>query len=92
MANEDKIQEILLKMIGMEGQLSRLVSDAESEKEVRKRLTDDSMRREEERDKRIRVLEDYANSERGKAIVNSKIIAVLCTVIAGLILWLITKK
>lgn len=85
MANEDKIQELLIGQAKMFTQLERIISDIESEKEVRKRITEDLILR-------IRVLEDSKNIQDGKNKITDRIVTIICTVVAGILIWLLTKK
>ncbi len=73
------------RIFKMEQQIERLVSDAESEKEVRKRII-------QQHEERIRELENYKSQQQGKDLVNGRIITLLLSIIAGLILWFITKN
>ncbi len=66
-------------------QVNRLVSDAESEKETRKRINFDLVQD-------IKELRDWKNKIEGERSVLRWIIGILCTVVGGLLLWMATKK
>lgn len=76
---EDKQQEILMKLQGLEFQVGRLVSDAESEKEFRKQ-------RNREIEDRLRDLEQWKSELNGKLVV----IGILGTILASIIVKVIT--
>lgn len=78
-------QDIKITLARMETQLHRIVSDIESEKETRKKRNEDI-------DKRLRDAEMFIESQKGKESVTNKVIAFLLTIIAALVIWLITKK
>lgn len=79
MHNEDKIQELLIGQAKIFGQLERIISDIESEKEVRKRRND-------EIDKRLRLLEEWKANLQGRLTVT----LVIAGGIWGLIILAIT--
>lgn len=78
-------EDIQITLARMETQLHRIVSDIESEKETRKRRNEDI-------DTRLRSAEMFIETQKGKEFVTNKVIAFLLTIIAGLVIWLITKK
>lgn len=67
-----------MKLQGLEFQIGRLVSDAESEKEFRKQ-------RNMEIEKRLRELEQWKSEIHGKIVVSVSIIGILLTVLMSLI-------
>jgi hypothetical protein len=80
MHDQNKISEILLSVARMEIQIGRLVSDAESEKEVRKRALDDM-------ESRLRKAEAFINNLKGRMFVTGLLAGGAIT----LIVWVITK-
>lgn len=74
MHDQDKIQEILLKIGRINDQVERLVSDAESEKEVRKRLLKDH-------EDRLRELEQW-QAKWGGALIALGIIATIASIVS----------
>lgn len=77
--NEDKIQELLIGQAKIFGQLDRIISDIESEKEVRKRRND-------EIDKRLRQIEEWKANIQGRITVT----LVVGGAIWGLIILVVT--
>lgn len=80
MSGHHSIEEIYVMLARMEVQIGRLVSDAESEKEVRKRMTEDM-------EGRIRKMEAFINNLKGRMFVTGFLAGGAMT----LIIWLITK-
>lgn len=81
MSEAQQIQEILIRLVHIDEQLNRLVSDAESEKEVRKRIIADH-------EARIRKVEDFVSNLKGRMFATG----VLAGGVISLLIWLITKK
>lgn len=75
--HESQIQEIFLQLEKITGQLARLVSDAESEKETRRD-------RNKEIDRRLAELEKW-QAKWGGALIALGVIATICSVIAVVI-------
>lgn len=80
--DNDKASQILIKITAMEGQLERLVSDYESEKETRRRKN-------EKVDDRIKVLEDWKNEIHGRIVVTVAIAGLLWAAVIAVIVKLI---
>lgn len=77
MHSDEKIQEIFIQLETIKGQLNRLVSDAESEKQVRRR-------RNEEIDRRLAEIEKW-QAKWGGALIALGVIATVCSLIAMVI-------
>ncbi len=76
---EKQHSEILMKLQKLELQIDRLVSDAESEKEVRKRRTADT-------EQRLKDLELWKSELNGKLVV----IGIVGTILASIIVKVLT--
>lgn len=77
MHNEDKIQDMLSKLEKIEFQVSRLVSDAESEKHVRRD-------RNREIDRRIAEIEKW-QAKWGGALIALGVIATIISIVTAFI-------
>lgn len=78
----DQFQEIILELQKLNLQMGRLISDFESEKEVRKRLIQDH-------ETRIRELENRYNEFHGRMIATVGIIAIIFSAVVALIVKLL---
>lgn len=89
MPHEDKIQELLIGQATIQQQLARIISDIESEKDVRKRIHDEIL-------KRIRDLEDWKTTTetkiQGLDNVLKWVFRIVATVVAGVIMYFLVKK
>lgn len=85
MQHEDKIQELLIGQERITQQLDRIISDIESEKQVRVRLYT-------EMEKRVRSLEDWKNNLQGRITVTLVVGGAIWGLIILVITFLIKNK
>lgn len=85
MQHEDKIQELLIGQERITQQLDRIISDIESEKEVRVRLY-------AEMEKRVRGLEDWKNNLQGRITVTLVVGGAIWGLVILVITFLIKNK
>jgi len=80
--DNDKHSQILIQLAEIKLQIGRLVSDAESEKEFRKKRNDDF-------EKRLRALEDWKSEIHGKLVVTLTIGGLVWTAIIAVVVKLL---
>lgn len=85
MDEAEKIQELLIGQAEIKQQLGRIISDIESEKDIRKRRNDDI-------DKRLRIIEDWKNNLQGRIMVAVIVGGCIWSVIMAIIIWAINKN
>lgn len=99
MSDEQRIQDLVNRMNGLaaavraansrindcEKQMARFQAILESEGGNKKRLI-------EELEREVKALEMWRSNMEGAWVVLKVIIGIICTVIAGLVIWLLTER
>lgn len=80
--------DILLELVAIKEQMKRLVADAESEKETRKRRNDSLDRENKELRSEINELKIWKSNMQGRFAI----VAIIWVFVQAIIIWLVTKK